>query len=141
MKERTIEVLSSHPGPHKMRLRNDETRTVEFEDRGEVSIAMVDEDEAQHLLGEIGKPHYWKAEAIEIPAEEKNEDPGGDDEVKELTIENYDKLVNANALKKLLKTCTNRTLIMELVAIELQREPARETWSNALNGRLAELAE
>jgi hypothetical protein len=56
---RTIEILSIHLGPHNLTTRAGDQRTVEFEDKGGVGFALIDEDEAEILLT-IGKPNYWQ---------------------------------------------------------------------------------
>jgi GDP-D-mannose dehydratase len=58
---KTIEIISIHKGPIAITTRG-ESRTVEFEAKGDVGIAMCDNDEAGVFL-KIGLPDYWKAGA------------------------------------------------------------------------------
>ena len=144
MSAKTIEVVSPHIGPVKFTLRNGETRTVQFEDKAGIGFALVDEDEANHLLGEIGAPDFMKPGAGEAPVEIGDQNGAGEDTgttIDVLTKENYGQVKDANALKKLLKACDDKALLMDLVATETQSETPRETWSKALNARLVELAE
>lgn len=57
---KTIECASIHIGEINLTTKNDEQRTVVFENKDGVGIAMLDEDEAAVLLGGIGRPDYWK---------------------------------------------------------------------------------
>lgn len=57
---KTIECASKHIGEINFTTRKDEQRTVVFEDKDGVGFAMLDEDEAEILLGGIGRPEYWK---------------------------------------------------------------------------------
>lgn len=56
---KTIEVISIHKGKIAICCKG-ESRTVVFEDKGDVGIAMCDHDEAAVFL-KIGRPDYWKA--------------------------------------------------------------------------------
>lgn len=56
---KTIEIISIHKGQIAITTRG-ESRTVEFEDKGDVGVAMCDNDEAGVFL-KIGLPDYWKA--------------------------------------------------------------------------------
>lgn len=56
---KTIEVISIHKGKIAISCKG-ESRTVVFEDKGDVGIAMCDHDEAAVFL-KIGRPDYWKA--------------------------------------------------------------------------------
>lgn len=58
---KTIEIISIHKGPIAITTRG-ESRTVQFEAKGDVGIAMCDHDEAAVFL-KIGLPGYWKAGA------------------------------------------------------------------------------
>lgn len=55
---KTIEVISIHKGKIAISCKG-ESRTVVFEDKGDVGIAMCDHDEAAVFL-KIGLPDYWK---------------------------------------------------------------------------------
>lgn len=56
---KTIEIASNHKGKIGLCTRREEQRIVEFVDKGDVGVAMCDEDEAEILLT-IGLPDYWK---------------------------------------------------------------------------------
>lgn len=165
MSGKTIEIVSRHTGQVALCTKKGEQRTVTFEPKaGGVGFALCDEDEAEILLGCIGKPDYWKTgqneEAQSGPVEinpgaqtgeSENtngeggaENTGGEgddasansDQVKVLTKEGYDAIKNAKDLQALLENCEDVALIMELVAVEAQKEPTRSTWMKALNDRL-----
>lgn len=139
-----------------MTLRSGERRVVEFEKRGNVGVAMCDEVEAEHLLGQIGEPEFFKAGAIEVEVASTDGEPqvepvtggSGDQEPKTktdtkqddegLSIEVYDSLTNANQLKARLKDCDDMELIMQLIEHENQGK-TRETWLNALDDRYDDL--
>lgn len=55
---KTIEVISIHKGKIAISCKG-ESRTVVFEDKGDVGYAVVDHDEAAVFL-KIGRPDYWK---------------------------------------------------------------------------------
>lgn len=61
---RTIEIISRHMGKIAFKCKG-EPRSVIFEDKGEVGVALVDNDEAEVFL-RVGKPDYWKEDAIEV---------------------------------------------------------------------------
>lgn len=154
---KTIEIVSKHTGKIKLCTRKGEQRTVVFEDKGGVGYAMCDEDEADILLGAIGLPGYWKPGQGEdsqqsIPPittgkqddTDKTGGAGGQDDADKtdptvLSKEGYESIKNVNELHGLLETCEDAGLIMELVAIESQKEPSRSTWMKALNDRLEDL--
>ena len=73
MSEKNIEIASIHKGKVGL-LAKGEQRTVHFEDKGEVGVAMVDEHEAKELLT-IGLPHYWKPTVNADAGKKKDEDP------------------------------------------------------------------
>lgn len=146
---KTIEIVSINIGPVALCTKRGEQRTVLFQDKGGVGFAMCDEDEAEILLGGIGKPDYWKPGQSEsgapapvtIPAgtddnvpDTGNSEPGG-----ELTKERYESIKNVGELKDLLQTTNDTALVMELIAIEAQKESSKASWMNALNDRLDEL--
>lgn len=58
MSSKTIEIASIHKGPIGICAKG-ESRTVVFEDKGDVGYAVVDHDEAEVFL-KIGLPDYWK---------------------------------------------------------------------------------
>lgn len=145
---RTIEIVSINIGPVALCTKRGEQRTVVFQDKGGVGFAMCDEDEAEILLGGIGKPDYWKPgqnesgtpAPIAIPGETNENGQDTDTEpAGELTKEKYETIKNVGELKTLLQTTNDSTLVMELIAIEAQRESSKATWMNALNDRLDEL--
>ena len=68
---RTIQIISRHTGKIRFKCK-DEQRTVVFEEKGNVGIAMVDNDEAEVFL-KVGKPDYWKEAAVEVKAVTKQE--------------------------------------------------------------------
>jgi len=72
MSEKNIEIASIHKGKVGL-LAKGEQRTVHFEDKGEVGVAMVDEHEAKELLT-IGLPHYWKPTVNADDGNKKDED-------------------------------------------------------------------
>lgn len=55
---KTIEIASIHKGPVAVPVRG-ESRTITFEDKGDVGYAKVDHDEAAVLL-KVGLPDFWK---------------------------------------------------------------------------------
>ncbi|KAA0888759.1 hypothetical protein [Oryzomonas rubra] len=59
MATKTIEIASIHKGDVNICTKSNEQRTITFEDKGAVGLALVDNDEAEILL-EIGLPNYWK---------------------------------------------------------------------------------
>ena len=61
---RTIEIISRHTGKVSFKCKG-ESRSVVFEEKGSVGVAMVDSDEAEEFL-KIGKPDFWKETAIEV---------------------------------------------------------------------------
>lgn len=74
MSEKTIEIISIHKGNVRISCKG-ESRTVRFEDRGDVGIAMCDHDEATVFM-KIGSPDYWKAGATtDAVAEALKNDP------------------------------------------------------------------
>lgn len=58
---KTIEIISIHKGPIAITTRG-ESRTVQFEAKGDVGIAQCDHDEAEVFM-KIGLPDFWKAGA------------------------------------------------------------------------------
>ena len=142
MSKETIEVCSIHKGKISLTLKDGEKRTVVFQDRGNVGVAMVDEKVAEHLLDGVGRPDYFKSGAIEVGGDDKKPEQkqGGETGTgMQLSEESYGQIGNANQLKSLLKECDDKDLVMRLVAIETNGEK-RDTWINALNARLEELA-
>lgn len=142
MLPKTIEVCSIHIGPINFALPGNDRRQITFVKRGDVGVAMVDEKEAAHLLGGIGRPHYFKAGVIEIEPEktEKTDKPDPENTV-ELSLGSYASIPNANALDKALKGVTDTALLMQLIQTESNSEKPRESWLNRLNGRLEELTQ
>ena len=65
---KTIECASTIIGPVNLGIANGEHRTVVFEDRNGVGFAMIDNDEAEVLLGAIGRPNYWKPGSDSVDA-------------------------------------------------------------------------
>lgn len=57
---KTIECASTIIGPVNLGIANGEQRTVVFEEKNGIGFAMIDNDEAEVLLGAIGAPNYWK---------------------------------------------------------------------------------
>lgn len=71
---KTIEILSIHKGRVAI-LCKGESRTVNFEDRGDVGLAVCDHDEAAVFL-KIGMPDYWKPGTTgDAVADALNNDP------------------------------------------------------------------
>jgi hypothetical protein len=68
---RTIEIISRHTGKINFKCKG-EQRSVVFEDKGNIGVAMVDNDEAEVFL-RVGKPDYWKEAAVEVKAATKQE--------------------------------------------------------------------
>ena len=68
MSEKTIECASRVIGPVNLGIANGEQRTVVFEDKGGIGFAMIDNDEAEVLLGAIGAPEYWKPGTTQVDA-------------------------------------------------------------------------
>jgi len=157
---KTIEIVSKHTGKIRLCTRKGEQRTIVFEDKGGVGYALCDEDEADILLGAIGLPNYWKpgqgegsqqiAPPITTGKQAEPDDTnttggsggqGNPDNTDPavLTKEGYESIKNVNELNGLLETCKDATLIMELVAIESQKDPSRSTWMKSLNDRLEDL--
>ena len=64
---RTIEIASIHKGTIAFHTKG-ESRSVKFEDKGDVGLAMVDNDEAEVFLT-IGLPDYWKPGGITVKAD------------------------------------------------------------------------
>lgn len=142
-----IEVCSLHTGEICGTTKAGREFSVVFEDKGACGVALVDEDIAEHLLGGIGHPEYFKAGAIEVkttetappstPASpattgtgEGKTDPAGsgtgsdpskpEDPPPALTIEAYDAITNAMSLKAAINKCESKETIMELIAHETQ---------------------
>jgi hypothetical protein len=57
---KTIECVSIHTDTINFSTKDGEQRSVVFEDKGGVGFAMLDEEEAEVLLGGIGRPEFWK---------------------------------------------------------------------------------
>jgi len=57
---KTIECASIHTDTINFSIKDGEQRSVVFEDKGGVGFAMLDEEEAEVLLGGIGRPEFWK---------------------------------------------------------------------------------
>ena len=73
---RTIEVASIHIGTINLGTKDGEQRSIDFEDKGGVGFALVDEAEAEILLGGIGRPEYWKPGTTgDAVADALNNDP------------------------------------------------------------------
>lgn len=66
---RTINIISRHIGKIRFKCKG-EPRSVVFEDKGEVGVAVVDHDEAEVFL-KVGKPDFWKEEGLELKGEVK----------------------------------------------------------------------
>lgn len=140
MSEKTIEVVSIHKGPISLTLPNDESRTVIFEDKGHVGYAKVDHDEASVLL-RIGRPHYWKpgeGENTELSGGNPAE-PAKPDTPATLAVDTYDNVPNVAALKDLLAACTDKSVLMQIIALESQKEKPRQSWMKELEARLTQL--
>jgi len=144
-----IEVCSRHIGPITVTTRQGDVKDLVFkdcstDDRKE-GVAEVDEDVALVLLEDIGLPDYYKSGPVVIKANPgPADDPGGgsDDDPPPaggLTKESYETISNANTLKKALKGCADKGLLMELMAGETQGKN-RETFVNALNAQIEALA-
>lgn len=148
MTDKTVEVLCKNPGPCGFCI-GETQHTVVFEDKGGIGRALVTGEEADHLLGGIGWPFFWKpgrsgpqgvfaAEDL-APAPAKEPAPTG----LTLTLEGYEayRATVGNrdglpALLEALKTCEDQPLLMSLVAAEAQASPTRASWMTALNERL-----
>lgn len=137
-----------------------DTKTVNFKAVSGGSVAEVDEDVAEVLLGDL--PHeYNKPGAIEVKTDtgadetkltdagkdadkSKSADDGkaGDDtkipEDTPLTLESYPAITNYQALRSQLKKVADSALVMELVVVETQGKN-REGFVKLLNERLDEL--
>lgn len=56
--QKTIEIISTHKGQVGVCVKGVH-RNINFQDKGSVGVAIVDNDEAAVLL-KLGKPHFWK---------------------------------------------------------------------------------
>ena len=74
---RTIEIISRHIGTVNFTCKG-EKRTVNFEDKGSVGVAMVDNDEAELFL-EVGMPDFWQEKTVVVKTK-SNQDTGAPQE-------------------------------------------------------------
>jgi len=73
---RTIEIISRHKGKIRFKCKG-EQRLVVFEDKGNVGVAKVNNDEAEVFL-KVGKPDFWKETTIELKPPAKPQDDQDD---------------------------------------------------------------
>lgn len=110
----------------------------------------VQPEEAEHLLGKIGAPAFFKPGAVEVKTAGKGEggDEGKKDEGKKdegkpaegFSLEAYQGLANANQLKSAIKEFGDAEVLKECIQAEANRESGpRDTWMAALEGRLEAL--
>lgn len=147
-----IEVCSCHTGEIVGTTRSGREFSVKFKDVGTCGVALVDEEIAEHLLGGIGHPEYYKAGAIEIPSEpsapvgaQSNQgDPATNGEgpaapnPAALTAESYEAITNYQTAKAAINKSEDANLLMELLASETQGKN-RDGFVKLLEERLAAL--
>jgi hypothetical protein len=105
MSEKTITVASRIIGPVGLGIANGEQRIVTFEEKDGIGVAMVDNEEAEVLLGAIGKPDYWKPGSEDLSLEDIiNADPAAKAAADAIT--GMTGLAIANLVKKINKAET-----------------------------------
>jgi phosphate uptake regulator len=159
---RTIEIISV-AGRGRVGLTvKGEPRKITFDDKGPVSLALCDHDEAEILLGLPGRDFWKEVITVTDPLEEQKEsllstpgeteeelaarraeqdqlEAGQKNEAPVLTKESYAGTTNLNTLKSLVAKTEDRDLLKELVGIEAAKEDGDERKLNILNGRLSKL--
>ena len=68
---KTIEIASIHKGTIDIKVKGSGVK-VEFEDKGEVGLALCDHDEAEAFLA-IGRPDFWKPKVDADGGAKKND--------------------------------------------------------------------
>jgi hypothetical protein len=134
------QVLSRNGGEISCTLDNGDTHEVNFEPTNDARVfaAEVEVEVAEHLLGKIGKPSFFKAKAVEVKKTEEKKNNEDDKVV--LTIETYPTIKNHVQFSNLVKACDDKELLMQITTLENQREGTpRASYIKALDTRLTEL--
>ena len=162
--EKTIEILSVPDRGNVNLTVKGEPRKIRFENKGEVSIAPCDHDEAEVLLGLPGNDFWKEGFTVTLPTEEelRAAQQAADDELAAdiaaqeaataaatgetgetgetgLTVETFKAVTNLPTLAPMLAACQDKATITELITIEATSAKPREKWLAALNTRLTEL--
>lgn len=152
-----VEVCCFRPGSVFFTVNPERVVEVEFKFKNGVNIALVDQDVAEHILDNFSPHEYFKPGAVEIgttplpsnvPVDpsspititEKDKDQGNPDPPAALTKEGYGALPNLDALKSALADCSDKDLLMDLVALESNAEKPRKSWLDAMNARIDALS-
>lgn len=139
-----VEVLTFHPGPLQLTLKNGDSGKIACRETGEtqggrpVYVTKVSGAVAEHLLGAVGKPSFWKGTVVAAPAKQEHKETK-EDPPATLTEEGFSN-VKPNNIKAVLKQCEDKVLMMKLLAGETQTETPRAYIVNALQARIDELS-
>jgi len=115
---RTIECCSIHKDTINFTTKDGEQRSVVFEDKSGVGFAMLDEDEAEVLLGGIGRPEFWKPGTTGDAVTDAllNDPVAAAAAAKLLAGEQTDGKHTVKEIVELLEACTTAEEVDELVA-------------------------